>query len=128
MGQPPVLTSPNPLSTLHKDGRRQDCEAARSDLPADRGTGFFVRCAQEISRPERIKKVEAGRKDLPVTPQCALLQLSRTAAYRKPKPVSAADLELMRLIDEQYLKTPSYGARKTAVVLSRSGHQVGRKP
>jgi hypothetical protein len=32
-----------------------------------------------------------------------------------------------RLIDEQYLKTPIYGARKMAVVLSRSGHQVGRK-
>ena len=79
----------------------QDREAARSDWPADRGTGFFVRCTQEISRPERIKKVEAGRKGLPVTPQCALLQLSRAAVYRKPKPVSAADLELMRLIDEQ---------------------------
>jgi putative transposase len=79
------------------------------------------------SRPERIKEVEAGRKDLPVTPQCALLHLSRAAVYRKPKPVSAADLELMRLIDEQYLKTPFYGARKMAVVLSRSGHQVGRK-
>jgi hypothetical protein len=35
---------------------------------------------------------------LPVTPQCALLQLSRAAVYRKPKPVSAADLELMRLM------------------------------
>src|SRR6266849_11142841 len=48
-----------------QDGRRQDREAARSDWPADRGTGFFVRCTQEISWPERIKKVEAGRKDLP---------------------------------------------------------------
>ncbi len=64
---------------------------------------------------------------MPVTPQCALLQLSRAAVYRKPKPVSAADLELMRLIDEQYLKTPFYGVRKMAVVLSRSGHRVGRK-
>jgi hypothetical protein len=81
-----------------QDGRRQDREAARSDWPADSGTGFFVRCTKEISRPERIKKVEAGRKDFPVTPQCALLQLSRAAVYRKPKPVSAADLELMRLM------------------------------
>jgi putative transposase len=64
---------------------------------------------------------------LPVTRQCALLGLSRAAVYRKPKPVSAADLELMRLIDEQYLRTPFYGARKMAVVLTRSGHTVGRK-
>jgi putative transposase len=64
---------------------------------------------------------------LPVTRQCALLQLSRAAVYRKPRPVSPADLELMRLIDEHYLKTPFYGARKMAVVLTRSGHKVGRK-
>jgi hypothetical protein len=83
---------------------------------------------REICRaPHEAPKVEAGCKDLPVTPQCALLQLSRAAVYRKPKPVRAADLELMRLIDEQYLKAPFYGARKMAVLLSRSGHQVGRK-
>ena len=41
--------------------------------------------------------------------------------------MKAADLELMRLIDEQHLKTPFYGARKMAVVLTRSGHEVGRK-
>ena len=41
--------------------------------------------------------------------------------------MGADDLELMRVIDEQYLRTPFYGARKMAVVLTRSGHQVGRK-
>ena len=41
--------------------------------------------------------------------------------------MGADDLELMRLIDEQYLRTPFYGARKMAVVLRRSGHHVGRK-
>ena len=56
-----------------------------------------------------------------------LLGLSRAAVYREPTPAGAGDLELMRLIDEQYLKTPFYGARKMAVVLTRSGHHVGRK-
>jgi putative transposase len=56
-----------------------------------------------------------------------LLGLSRAAVYRKPTLAHAGDLELMRLIDERYLKTPFYGARKMAVVLTRSGHQVGRK-
>jgi putative transposase len=37
------------------------------------------------------------------------------------------DLELMRLIDRLHLEKPFYGARKIAVVLSRSGHKVGRK-
>ena len=53
--------------------------------------------------------------------------MSRAAVYRKPTPAGAGDLELMRLIDEQYLRTPFYGARKMAVVLTRSGHRVGRK-
>jgi hypothetical protein len=49
----------------------------------------------------------------------------RLGAPRRSFSVSAADVELMRLIDEQYLKTPFYGARKILAVLSRSGHQVG---
>jgi putative transposase len=55
-----------------------------------------------------------------------LLQVARATVYRKPKPVKEADLVLMRLIDELHLKWPFYGARKIAVVLSSSGHKVGR--
>ena len=59
--------------------------------------------------------------------QCALLNVARATVYRKPKPTPAADLALMRLIDELHLKWPFYGARKIAVVLCREGHKVGRK-
>jgi putative transposase len=71
--------------------------------------------------------VSATHKHLPVTRQCALLKLSRATVYRKPSPVKAEDLELMRLLDEQHLKTPFYGSRKMAVALTASGHPVGRK-
>lgn len=37
------------------------------------------------------------------------------------------NLELMRLIDEQYLETPWYGARQMARHLRRQGHGVNRK-
>jgi len=53
--------------------------------------------------------------------------VARAAVYRKPTPVKAADLDLMNLIDRLHLERPFYGARKLAVVLSRSGHKVGRK-
>jgi putative transposase len=56
-----------------------------------------------------------------------LLKVARAAVYRKPKPVKAADLELMRMIDKLHLDRPFYGARKIAVVLCRDGHKVGRK-
>jgi putative transposase len=62
-----------------------------------------------------------------VVRQCALLRLPRAAVYRKPSPVKQGDLDLMRLIDQLHLDWPFYGARKIAVVLSRSGHPVGRK-
>jgi putative transposase len=41
-------------------------------------------------------------------------------------PTRAEDLELMRLIDEQYLKTPFYGSRSMAH-FRRQGHKVSRK-
>ena len=39
----------------------------------------------------------------------------------------AENLALMRRIDEQYLKTPWYGARQIARTLRRQGYPVGRK-
>ncbi len=33
----------------------------------------------------------------------------------------------MKLIDEQYLKTPFYGSRKMVISLNRIGHYVNRK-
>ena len=56
-----------------------------------------------------------------------MLKVARAAVYRKPTPVKAADLELMRMIDKLHLDRPFYGARKIAVVLCRDGHKVGRK-
>ena len=41
--------------------------------------------------------------------------------------ISAEDLELMRLIDEQYLKTPSFGSRSMARHFWRQGRKVNRK-
>lgn len=37
------------------------------------------------------------------------------------------NLELMRLMDEQYLSTPYYGSRRMAAVLKRKGYEVNRK-
>jgi len=48
---------------------------------------------------------------LSVSRQCRLLRLNRSSYYYKNKPVKPEDLKLMRLIDEQYLKNPSWGSR-----------------
>lgn len=59
--------------------------------------------------------------------QCQLMGLSRSTAYYKPLPMKAEELELMKLIDRQYLKTPFYGSRSMAKHLRREGYKVNRK-
>lgn len=58
--------------------------------------------------------------------QCKLLSINRSTYYYQPKGESPLNLELMRLIDEQYLETPWYGARQMARYLRRMGYGVGR--
>ncbi len=53
--------------------------------------------------------------------------LSRSSFYYAPCPISPEDLELMRRIDEQYLKTPFYGSRRMTVWLMHEGFEVNRK-
>jgi putative transposase len=58
--------------------------------------------------------------------QCALLGLAHSTWYYRPSGESAANLALMRRIDEQYLRTPFYGSRKLAMVLGVNRKRVQR--
>ena len=62
---------------------------------------------------------------LSVVRQCQLLALSRSTAYYQP--VSAADLALMRRIDELHMDHPFAGARMLRDRLRREGHSIGRR-
>jgi putative transposase len=64
---------------------------------------------------------------LSLTRQCQLLGLSRAALYYRSVEVSGYELELMALIDRQYLRTPFYGSRRMTAWLQRQGHLVNRK-
>lgn len=59
--------------------------------------------------------------------QCDLLLISRSSYYYEATGESLFNLELMRLIDEQFLETPWYGARQMARHLRRQGYGVSRK-
>jgi putative transposase len=71
--------------------------------------------------------VKRGHPDLSVVRQCELLDISRSSVYYRPVQVGEYELELMGLMDRQYLQTPFYGSWKMTVSLSRQGHQVNRK-
>ena len=70
----------------------------------------------------------ADRKDpLPVTRQCALLDLPRSTFYHVPGSVSEEELELMALIDRCHLKHPFHGSRRIRDWLEDHGYRVNRK-
>mgnify|MGYP003473781813 FL=1 len=66
-------------------------------------------------------------EDLSIVKQCELMSLSRSSYYHEPKPESAHNLKLMKMIDEIYLEAPSYGHRSMTYELNRQGEQVNRK-
>ncbi len=59
--------------------------------------------------------------------QCHLLGLNRSSVYYQPRGVSALDLELMRVLDEQYTQTPFYGVKRMTAYLRRKGYCVNPK-
>jgi putative transposase len=71
--------------------------------------------------------IEHDPSDLSICRRCELLGLPRSTFYLRPAAESAEDLRLMRLIDEQYLKTPFFGSRRMTVFLGRRGEVVNRK-
>ena len=80
-----------------------------------------------MSRHERRDMIDRGHCEISVVRQCELLDISRSSVYYSPVQVNEYELELMRLIDKQYLLTPFYGSRKMAAWLRGQGHHVNRK-
>ena len=59
--------------------------------------------------------------------QCELAGLARASYYYRPVGESAEDLALLRLLDEQYTRTPFYGVRRMTWVLRQAGYAVNPK-
>ena len=71
--------------------------------------------------------VDKQNSSLSISSQCRLLQIHRSGLYYKPVSESGENLHLLRLLDEQYLKTPFYGVRRLSAWLQSLGHKVNRK-
>jgi putative transposase len=71
--------------------------------------------------------IDPEHETLSIRRQCELLELPRSTLYYRPATETAENLELMRRLDEQYLKTPFYGSRRMTVWLHATGHEVNRK-
>ena len=61
--------------------------------------------------------IEPGHEHLSLQRQCELVGLPRSSFYYQSAPEDPEDLRIMRLIDEQYTRTPFYGIRKMKIFL-----------
>ncbi|TGD60219.1 IS3 family transposase, partial [Tabrizicola sp. WMC-M-20] len=71
--------------------------------------------------------IERTHPKLSVGAQCQLLSISRSSFYYVPQGETTMNLDLMLLIDKQFLDTPFYGVRQMTWHLQNEGHAVNEK-
>jgi putative transposase len=82
---------------------------------------------KKLPRSTEVKRamIETEHPPLSVRRQCELVGLNRAPFYRQPRGETPTNLELMRLIDETYTRTPCYGYRKMTAYLKAQGTANG---
>jgi putative transposase len=71
--------------------------------------------------------IDPMNTDISIYRQCKLLGLPRSTYYYEAARESKYNLELMKLIDEQYTKAPFYGSRRITAWLRHQRYKVNRK-
>ncbi len=71
--------------------------------------------------------VEPGHARISLRRQCELLGLGRSSLYYHSQADRTYNEQLMRLMDEQYLRAPFYGVPRMTQWLRRQGHWVNEK-
>jgi putative transposase len=65
--------------------------------------------------------------ELPITKQAKALSISRGSVYYLPRPVSEADLAIMRRLDRLHVEFPFAGSRMLKGLLAAEGCKIGRR-
>ncbi len=71
--------------------------------------------------------IEPAHDTLNIARQCELMGLARSSYYYQGAGESAENLHLMRLLDEQYNRTPFYGIKRMTAWLQTQGYEVNHK-
>ena len=71
--------------------------------------------------------IDPRHESLSIRRQCELLDLPRSTFYYLPATETEENLRFMRLLDEQYLKTPFWGSRNMTTWLRQEGFAINRK-
>ena len=73
--------------------------------------------------------IDKKHADLSISKQCVLINLPRSSYYRESLSgaKSECNLDVMHIIDEEFMRHPFLGSRKLRDYLRRQGHTVNRK-
>ncbi len=77
--------------------------------------------------PDPRNLIEPNNRGIDIARQCGLLGFSKSSYYYKAINESSENLLYMRLLDEQYIKTPFYGVARMHAFLQNLGHPVNTK-
>src|SRR5436309_3698943 len=92
------------------------------------GIGLASKKVRDLTTlSQRRESIEANHRRLSIARQCELIALPRSSWYYKLQEETAENLLLMRLLDEQYTRTPFYGSRRMVIALGEQGWKVNRK-
>jgi putative transposase len=81
----------------------------------------------DLSHEQRVALIERENSELPLIQQAALLSVSRSSLYYRPREPSASEIAIKHRIDEIYTQCPFYGSRKIERQLRREGVVINRK-
>ena len=71
--------------------------------------------------------MDRDHAEISIRRQCELLGANRSGLYYQPLGEGEENLRLMRMLDQQYTRTPFYGSRRMVEWLATQGHEVNRK-
>jgi putative transposase len=86
----------------------------------------FRGCAHQGGIAERRAMIDR-KHDLSITKQAEILKISRGSVYYLLRPVSSADLAIMRRLDQLHLEFPFAGLRMLRALLAAGGCKIGRR-
>lgn len=79
-----------------------------------------------MPRSERRQLVDKADPQFPVAAQCAMLGISRSLFYHRPKGVSQTDLDIMARMDRMVVDDPTRGSRRWRRDLALEGIRICR--
>jgi putative transposase len=71
--------------------------------------------------------IESDNNQISISRQCNILGIHRSGYYYEPVPETKFNLLLMRMMDEQFLRTPFYGIRRMQKYIELCGYFVNLK-